>query len=170
MKIKESVTIFHEFKSRNNYNVLQSIFTTIITNMQKSLGKGSGWIIDSVIDHAITDINHSVIEIRYTKLPEKLDDPRKGSISVQNTDDNECFKWCLVRYMNSTDHTSRRIAKTDKYFAKRLDFKDKILQSKRETFTKLKNLIHVSKQCCEKKKRVDFLLVGEREKTLCFCQ
>ena len=130
-------------KSRNNYDVLQSIFTTIITNMQKSLGKGSGWIIDSVIDHAITDINHSVIEIRYTKLPEKLDDPRKGSISVQNTDDNECFKWCLVRYMNSADHTSRRIAKTNKYFAKRLDFK-------------VKNLIYVSKQCCEKKNVLTF--------------
>ena len=124
--------------------------------MQKSLGKGSGWIIDSVIDHAITDINHSVIEIRYTKLPEKLDDPRKGLISVQNTGENECFKWCLVRYVNSADHTSRRIAKTDKYFAKRLDFKDKKFQSKLETFKKLKNLIYVSKQCCEKKNVLTF--------------
>ena len=31
--------------------VFQSIYTTIITNIQKSLGKGSGWIIDSVNDH-----------------------------------------------------------------------------------------------------------------------
>ena len=34
-------------------DVFQSIYTTIITNIQKSLGKCSGWIIDSVIDHAI---------------------------------------------------------------------------------------------------------------------
>ena len=27
-------------------DVFQSIYTTIITNIQKSLGKGSGWIID----------------------------------------------------------------------------------------------------------------------------
>ena len=32
----------------------QSIYTTILTNTQKSLGKGSGWIIDSVIDHTIS--------------------------------------------------------------------------------------------------------------------
>ena len=31
--------------------VFQSIYTTIITNIQKPLGKGSGWIIDSVSDH-----------------------------------------------------------------------------------------------------------------------
>ena len=34
-------------------DVFQSIYTTLITNIQKSLGKGSGWIIDSVIDHTI---------------------------------------------------------------------------------------------------------------------
>ena len=32
-------------------NVYQSIYTTIISNIQISLAKGSGWIIDSVIDH-----------------------------------------------------------------------------------------------------------------------
>ena len=35
-------------------NVFQSIYTAIIANIQKSLGKGSGWIIDSVIDHTIS--------------------------------------------------------------------------------------------------------------------
>ena len=32
-------------------NVLKSVYTAIIASIQKSLGKGSGWIIDSVIDH-----------------------------------------------------------------------------------------------------------------------
>ena len=31
-------------------NVFKSICTTIISNIQKILEKGSGWIIDSVID------------------------------------------------------------------------------------------------------------------------
>ena len=31
--------------------LFQSMYTTIITNIQESLWKGSGWIIDSVIDH-----------------------------------------------------------------------------------------------------------------------
>ena len=45
-------------------------------------------------------------------------------INIQNTDDNECFKWCLVRYINPADHHSLRITKAGKYFAKRLDSKD----------------------------------------------
>ena len=35
-------------------NMFKSIFTTIIGNIQKSLGNGSGWIIDSVIYHTIS--------------------------------------------------------------------------------------------------------------------
>ena len=34
-------------------DVFQSIYTAITTNMRKSLGKSSGWIIDSVNDHTI---------------------------------------------------------------------------------------------------------------------
>ena len=37
-------------------DVFESICSTIISNMQKSLGKGSSWIIDTVIGH---DINIS---------------------------------------------------------------------------------------------------------------
>ena len=35
-------------------DVFQSIYTTITKNIQKSLVKGSGWIIDSVIDHMVS--------------------------------------------------------------------------------------------------------------------
>ena len=51
----------------------------------------------------------------------ELDHPRKGLINIQNIDDNECFKWCLVRYLN---HHPAGITKSDKEFTKRLDFKD----------------------------------------------
>ena len=37
-------------------DVFQSIYTTIITNIQKSFRKGSGWIINSVIDHTFSII------------------------------------------------------------------------------------------------------------------
>ena len=43
-------------------------------------------------------------------------------INIQNT--NECFKWCLVRYLNPADRNPAKITKADKDFAKRLDFKD----------------------------------------------
>ena len=105
--------------------MFQSIYTAIITNIQKSLGKCSGWIIDSVIDHTISISKFDPLTgSSYIKLPKELDHPRKGLINNQNTDDNECFKWCLVRYLNPADHNPTRITKSDKDFAKRLDFKD----------------------------------------------
>ena len=71
----------------------QSLYTTIITNIQKSLGKGSGSIIDSVINHTVSISKYNPLAgSSYIKLPKELDHPRKGLINIQNTDDNECFK------------------------------------------------------------------------------
>ena len=39
--------------------------------------------------------------------------------------DNECFKWCLIRYLNPANHHPARITKADQDFAKKLDFKNK---------------------------------------------
>ena len=73
--------------------MFQSIYTTIIINIQKSLGKVSGWIIDSVIDHIISISKYNFLAgSSYIKLPKELDHPRKGLINIQNNDDNECFK------------------------------------------------------------------------------
>ena len=58
------------------------------------------------------------------KLPKELDNPRKGLINIQNIDDNDSFKWSLVRYLNPADHHPTRITKADKDFAKKFDFKD----------------------------------------------
>ena len=45
-------------------------------------------------------------------------------INIQNIDDNECFKWCLVKSINPAHHHPARITKADNDFSKRLDFKD----------------------------------------------
>ena len=106
-------------------DVFKSIYTTIITNMQKSLGKDSGWIIDSMIDHTISISKYNPLAgSSYIKLPKELNHPRNGFINIQNTDDNECFKWCLVRYLNPADHHPARITNADKDFETKLDFKD----------------------------------------------
>ena len=58
--------------------------------MQKSLRKSSSWIIDSVIDHAISISKYNPLAgSSYIKLPKELDDLRKGLINIQNIDDNE---------------------------------------------------------------------------------
>ena len=101
-------------------DVFQSIYTTIITIRQKSSGKGSDWIIDSFIDYTISISKYNPLAgSSYIKLPKELDHPRNGLINIQNTNDNECFKWCLVRYLNPANHHPARITKVDKDFAKK---------------------------------------------------
>ena len=57
-------------------DVFQSIYTTVIKNIQKSLGKSSGWIIDSVIDDTISISNYNRLAgSSYIKLPKELDHP-----------------------------------------------------------------------------------------------
>ena len=34
---------------------------------------------------------------KYVKLPKKLDHPKEGLVNIQNINNNECFKWYLVR-------------------------------------------------------------------------
>ena len=110
-------------------DVFESIYSTIISNIEKSLGKGSGWIIDSVIDHTI-----------YFKLIWELHHPRKGLINIQNIDDNECFQWIIARYLNVAACKPARITKADKVLAKKLDFKDRISIKNQKSKLWLKNL------------------------------
>ena len=42
------------FKESDIDDVFESIYTTIISDIRKSLGKCSEWIIDSVIEHSIS--------------------------------------------------------------------------------------------------------------------
>ena len=52
---------------------------SILQLYQKYLGKGSGWIIDSVINHNISISKYNPLAGSiYIKLPNKLDHPRKG--------------------------------------------------------------------------------------------
>ena len=106
-------------------NVFQSICSTIISNIQKSLGKGSVGVIDSAINHTISISKYNPLAgSSYTKFPKELDHPRKGSINIQNIADNGCFKGSIVRYLNPKNHHPARITKADKDFSIKLDFKD----------------------------------------------
>ena len=96
-------------------------------------------------------------------------------INIQNIDDKECFKWCLVRYLNPADLNSVRTTKADKDFAKKLDFKDIKFPVKVRDIHKIgkknsidisvfgyeneeKHPICVSKRICEEK-HVDLLFI-----------
>ena len=73
--------------------MFKSIYTASISNTQKFLGNGSGWIIDSVIDHNISISKYNLLAGRnYIKLPKELNHSGKGLINIQNINDNKCFK------------------------------------------------------------------------------
>ena len=46
----------------------------------------------------------------------------KGLINLKNKDD-ECFKWCHIRFINPTNSHPERINKQDKKIAETLDYK-----------------------------------------------
>ena len=156
-----------------------TIYTTDLSNIKESSGKGSGWVIDSAIDHNINISKYNLLAGNsYITLPKKLYQPRKGWINIQNIDDNKCFKWCSVRYLDVADHNPRRITKTDKDFAKNLAFKDIKFPVKVRDIHKIeknnsirvfgyenkeKLPIYVPKNFCEEK-HVDFFLIGEDAK------
>ena len=72
-------------------NVFKSLYTAT-TNIQKSLGKDSGWLIDLVTDHTISISKYNPLAgSSYMKFSIELDHPRNGLINIQNTDDNEYF-------------------------------------------------------------------------------
>ena len=48
---------------------------------------------------------------------------KKKLVNIENIDDNECFKWSLVRYSNPIHCNPARITKADEGFAKKLEFK-----------------------------------------------
>ena len=93
-------------------------------------------------------------------------------INIQHIDDNECYKWSIVRILNPANHEPAR--------SKKLDFKDIRIRGKIRDVHKIeeknsirisvfgyenieKQPIYVSKQCCEEK-HVDVLSIGEEGK------
>ena len=49
--------------SESNVDVFKSIYTRVVSNIQKPLGKGSSWIIDSVIDHNINILKYNPLAV-----------------------------------------------------------------------------------------------------------
>ena len=71
-----------------NQSILQLYQTS--KNRQE---KGSGWIIDLVIEYNINILKYNLLTgSSYINLPKELDRPRKGLTNIQNINDNACFK------------------------------------------------------------------------------
>ena len=105
--------------------MFESVYGTVILNIQKPLEKSSSWFINSVVDQTIDITKHKPLNGgSYLKLPKELNNPKKDWISIQNIDNNKWFKWSLIRYLHLGDQNPGRIRKVDKDFSKELDSKD----------------------------------------------
>ena len=161
--------------------MFQSFYTAIITSIQKSLRKGSGWIIDLAIDHTIIISKYKhwkqLYQITEIIRPSKKKDWLIFKILIIM---NALNGVNIVRYLNPANKYPARITKADKDFAKKLDFKDIKFPVKIRGIHKIekktsigisvfgyenneKHPIYVSKKCCEEI-HVDLLLIGEEGK------
>ena len=57
-----------------------------------------------VIEHVCISKYDPLAGSSYIKLPKKLEHSRKGLIHIQNIDNNECFKWSIMRCLNPGNH------------------------------------------------------------------
>ena len=74
-------------------DVFESIYSTVISNIQTYLGKDSSGVFDSVTENNISISKYnSLAGSSYINLPKKLDCPRKWLINIQIIDSNEHLK------------------------------------------------------------------------------
>ena len=90
-------------------DVFELTYTTILWNIEKTFKKRfrlNCWFSKSII---VIFQRESLSWWQLHEITKKKDDLRKGLISLQNTNGNECFNWCLVRYLHPADCNSARI-------------------------------------------------------------
>ena len=72
-------------------------------------------------------------------------------INSQNIDDNECFKWSIVKHLNPGNHHPSRIIKAGRDISKKLNFKD--IKFRDTHRIEKKNSINISVFVYEKKRK-----------------
>ena len=117
-------------------------------------------MIDSVIVNNINISKYNPLAGSiFVNLLKELDHPREGLINIQNMNDSESLKWCIVKYLHPGDNHLARLEIFMKY-----EKMNRILQTlnflpKLKTFSKSRNRIPFT---------VVFLFMKIREKPLIY--
>ena len=94
----------------------------IMKTIGQWLSEGSGWTVKTVDGHYINLTKYKPLKgSSYIELPTELRNPAKGLINLKNKD-NECFRWCYIRYLNPQGKDPQRIKKDDRQYIKNLDY------------------------------------------------
>ena len=97
---------------------LNDCFNEIIFRLENWISHRSGWIVESILNQYLNISSYKPLSgSTYCKVPKELSHPMKGLINIQN-DDNKCFLWCHVRYLNCNGKNLLRITKKDKEISK----------------------------------------------------
>ena len=113
-------------KTLINENEINEVLQTSRQELMKTIGQwiseGSGWTIQSVDGHYINLTKYKPLNgSSYIELPTELRNPAKSLINLKNKD-NECFRWCHIRYLNPQGKYPQRIKKVDKQFIENLNY------------------------------------------------
>ena len=96
--------------------LFKKFYTGLIVN------KGSGWVVESIESQYVNISTYRPLSgSSYAKLPLELRIPKRGLINIKNNN-QKCFLWCHVRYVNSVKIRPERITKNDKKIAKNHDY------------------------------------------------
>ena len=94
----------------------------IMKTVGQWLSEGSGWTVKTVDCHYINLTKYKPLKgSSYIELPTELRNPAKGLINLKNKD-NECFRWCHIRYLNPQGKDPQRIKKDERQYIKNLDY------------------------------------------------
>ena len=86
----------------------------ILNRIAVWLSEGSGWTIRSLDEHYINTVVYDPLKgSSYIPLPVELRNSSRGLVNLKN-EDNECFRWCHIRYLNPQEKNPQRIIKSDK--------------------------------------------------------
>ena len=84
----------------NHRYKLNKSFQEILYRIDAWINEGSGWIIESIESQYINILAYKqLVGSSYIDLPIELRSPRKRLINIKDND-QKCFLWCHVRYIN----------------------------------------------------------------------
>ena len=94
----------------------------ILNGIAVWLSEGSGWTIRSLDEHYINTVVYDPLKgSSYIPLPVELRNSSRGLVNLKN-EDNECFRWRHIRYLNPQAKKTQRIIKSDKRMVDQLNY------------------------------------------------
>ena len=109
----------------NNNDITESLNLSeqyILNFISIWISEGSGWVVQHIDNHYLNIVKYKPLKgSSYIQLPIELQNSAKGLINIKN-DDDECFRWCHIRFLNPTLKNQKRINKSDKDYIKNLNY------------------------------------------------